>query len=51
MQAGLTTGIQYAVTNKISATGNLRYLKGLSVSEGAKFDQTDFSLGILLRLF
>ncbi len=51
MQVGLTTGLQYAFTNKISATGNLRYLKGLTVSEGAKFDQTDFSIGIMLRLF
>lgn len=51
MQVGITTGLKYMFTNRMSATGNLRYLKGLSVSDGAKFDQTDFSIGIMLSVF
>ncbi len=50
MQLGGTIGLNYDLTEKFILSGTARYLKGVDFSDGAKIDQVDVSLGIMIRL-
>ena len=50
MQVGGTVGLNYQLTPRVSASNSFRYLKGLNFSDGSKFDQIDFSIGVQFKL-
>ena len=50
MQLGGTLGLNYALSERLEASGTLRILRGVEFSDGSKISQTDFSIGIRCRL-